>query len=263
MRSLHTALRPRSWYIAWISAALGSLAAAQDAINTDRPGLTTSPALVPPGRFQVEFGLPNVVLTRGDGVDSAAWSAPLLLRYGISSALELRLGSSTYSILRDEAANATTKGFSDIELAAKVPLCEADGLLPQASLIGGVVFPVGDKDLSSREAGYDINLAMQWNLNERDSVSVLAAVVRTPVGDDDSVVGNFALGYGRAFDSQWTGFVEVGYFPGFHAAEDQEFAGAGVTYLIDNDLQLDLSGDFGLNADSPDAILGVGISWRR
>ncbi len=243
-------------------AALTSLAAAQQSINTDRPGLTTSPSLVPPGRFQVELGLPNVALTRGAGVDSAAWNAPLQLRYGLSPALELRLGSPTYSIVRDEQANTTTKGFGDVELGAKVPLCEAAGLLPKASLVGGVTLPVGDEDFTTHEAGYDLNLAMQWAPNDNTAVCGLAGVARTPIGDSDAVTGNFAASYCRSFGSQWGAYIDAGYLPGFHAADDRAFAGAGVTYLVNNDLQLDLSGDFGLNDNSPDAILGFGISWR-
>ena len=150
----------------------------------------------------------------------------------------------------------------DVKFGLKVPLCEAAGLLPRASLLGGVSLPVGEEQVTSHEAGFDLNLAMQWSTSDNTSLSALAAVVRTPVGDDDSLVGTFALGFGRAFSAQWNGYVELGFLPGFHAAGDQAFAGAGVTYLVNDDLQLDLSGDFGLNQESPDALLGFGISWR-
>lgn len=45
-------------------------------------------------------------------------------------------------------------------------------------------------------------------------------------------------------------------------ASDSSFLGGGIKYLVSNDVQLDLSFDRGLTADSPDWLLGFGISAR-
>ncbi len=244
-------------------AASNSSATAQDAINTDRPGLTFSPYLVPVGRFQAELGLPNVALTQGNGVDSTAWNTPLQLRYGFSSALELRLGSPLYSIVRDENADTTIDGFGDVEAGAKLALCEPSGVLPKAALVGGIRFPVGDDDFTSNQAGYNLNVTGDWDIGGGTSLRGTAGVVRTPIGNDDSLAGSFIACGSRSFTHHTGGYVELAYLPGWHLADDQAFVGAGIGYLLTDDLQLDLSGDLGLNDDSPDAIVGFGISWRR
>jgi hypothetical protein len=257
---------PRTSALAFLRASVvvvsTSLASAQGTINTDRPGLTFSPWLVPSGRFQAELGIPNVALTRGGGVDTTAWNAPLQLRYGLTDVVELRLGSPLYSSVSDDKADTTTEGWGDVEVGAKVALCEGAGLRPKASLIGGVRLPVGEDDFTSRQAGYSLNLAADWDLGGGNLLRGLAGAVRTPSGSDDALQGNLAALFGRTFDPRWSGYVELGYLPGFHLADDQAFAGAGVAYLVTDDLQLDLSGDFGLNDDSPDALLAFGVSWR-
>lgn len=85
----------------------------------------------------------------------------------------------------------------------------------------------------------------------------------TPVGDDDSITGSLGLLLGHSFaNTPWSAYVEAGYFPEIDNAVDTSVAGAGVTYLVNNVVQLDAFGDFGLNEDTPDAVGGFGISWR-
>jgi hypothetical protein len=248
---------------AFVVVVSASVAAAQGTISSDRPGLTFTPWLVPSGRFQAELGIPNVALTQGNGVDTTAWNTPLQLRYGLTDFVELRLGSPLYSSVRDDKADTTTEGWGDVEVGAKAALCGGAGLRPKASVIGGLRLPVGEDEFTSHQAGYSLNLAADWDLGDGNLLRGLAGAVRTPSGSDDALQGNFVALLGRTFDPRWSGYVELGYHPGFHLADDQAFAGAGVAYLVTDDLQLDLSGDFGLNDDSPDAVLGFGVCWRH
>ena len=88
---------------------------AQEAISTDRPGFLFSPSLVPPGRLQVEAGLPLAFLDDEDGVESELYSLPVQLRYGLGPELELRLGGPLYNWLRvDDASDE--QGFGDLEV---------------------------------------------------------------------------------------------------------------------------------------------------
>jgi len=244
--------------------ALSSIATAQETISTDRPGFTFTPWLVPTGRFQAELGIPSAVITEGSGGDSKAWNLPLQLRYGLSSALELRLGSPMYTAVSDDVTDTTTEGWGDVEVGAKAALSDAAGWLPKSALIAGVRLPVGDDDFTSHQAGYNLNCVADWDLGGGNLFRGMAGVSRTPSGSDDALTGTFVALLGRAFSSQCSGYVELTALPGFNdVAVDQNYAGAGIAYLVNNDLQLDLSGDFGLDADSADAILALGVSWRR
>jgi len=90
----------------------------------------------------------------------------------------------------------------------------------------------------------------------------LAGVSRTPDGGDDAWTGAFAVSIGRGFGEHANAYVEMGVFPGFHAASSESYVGTGVAYLTSDDVQLDASCDFGLNGDSTDAQFAAGVSWR-
>lgn len=238
---------------------------AQGPISTERPGLLITPALVPEGCLQVEAGIPNVVYTRGGGVHSSAYNFPTLVRYGLSSRAEVRLFSSVWNVVRDESSGPTntTSGFGDVELSTKIALCTQDGMRPLASMIAGVRLPVGADEFTTRQAGYSLNFAGDWDIGGGNTLRGLAGLVSTPSGSDDSSTGNLGLSINRAIDDQWGAFLEAGFFPSFSSgAEDLLFAGGGLSYLLNSDAQLDAFGDFGLNSDSPDATIGLGVSMR-
>src|SRR6185369_3944857 len=71
--------------------AAASLVHAQEAdlISADRPGLADGSTTVRRGAFQVELGL-----ERDDENESRTLTTPLLLRYGLTEALELRVETS-------------------------------------------------------------------------------------------------------------------------------------------------------------------------
>ena len=233
---------------------------AQTTINTDRPGITYSPVVMEPGRFQVELGLPNVTFTRGAGADSELWNVPLLVRYGATKDLELRLGGTTWNRLEDHGA--TTDGFGDVELGAKIALVEGGGSTPKTSAVATVRLPTGDDDFTSSQAGYSLNIAGDWDIGDGNLLRGLLGATRTPSGDTNATTGAIGILFGHTFDARWSGYVEVGWFPEIENSVNTAVAGGGAACLLNENTQLDVFADFGLNSDTPDANLGVGVSFR-
>lgn len=245
-----------------------SSARAQETIATDRPGLLTSPWLVQPGHLQLEFGLPSVALAREGGTHVDGYSAPLLVRYGLSQGAELRLAATPWNHVRTQSGGSTdtTTGFGDVEVGAKFALSEpseSNAAIPRSALVLGVRLPVGDDDFTSHQTGYSLTFAASWDVPGGNALTALAGASRVPVSDDNSMTGTFGLALGRALDEKWSGYVEAVFFPGFHAADAQAYAGLGTTWLLSKDVQFDASVDFGLNDTSTDALFGLGISWRH
>ena len=237
-------------------------ALAQDALVTDRPGVGLSTAVVGQGRFQLEFGLPSLTLVRGDGSDLRAWSTPFLARWGCSADAELRLSGPGWNVVEDEASGSRVDGFGDLELGGKLALAPGSGAAPSLALVAGVRFPTGAEAFSSRQAGYDLTLAAGWNLGGSDSLGATLGVVRLPAGSDYAANGVTSLTLTHALDEHWSVFGELGWFPDLHGTRDQSVWGAGTTLLLSHDVQLDLAGDFALDAAAPDASVGLGISVR-
>src|SRR5215467_13616548 len=76
--------------------------AAQD-INPDRPDLTTSADLVPPGALQLETGVEYERARVGGGPAERQLSLQAVLRAGITETLEVSLESAPFVWLRDES----------------------------------------------------------------------------------------------------------------------------------------------------------------
>jgi hypothetical protein len=255
-------MQVRHFLVLLATSALTPALRAQDPIATDRPGITFTPNVVGEGVFQIEAGVPQATFTRGMGTDTELWSFPVQLRYGLTPALELRLGSPTWNMLEDDTSGDSVDGFGDVEIGAKLQL--SDGTTgPKTAIIAGVRAPVGDDEFTSHQPGYSLSFAALWSLSDTEWLQGLAGATMTPVGDEDSITGNLALLLGHSFaGTPWSAYVEAGYFPEIEEAVDTAVAGAGVAYLVSNDVQLDVFGDFGLNEDTPDAVVGFGISWR-
>lgn len=195
-------------------------ARAQESIQPDRPDFLFAPTVVPVKTMQIEAG-PNLAFTRGGGVNAASYSLPVQLRYGCTANAELRLACSPWNVERDEAANETADGVGDVELGTKVALCEEDGWRPQACVVVAGRFPTGSKDVSDRQFGASLAFSGAWDLGDGASWGALAGLSRTPDGSEDSVSGAFAVSIGRGFGDHASAYVELGVFPGFHAASSE------------------------------------------
>ena len=70
-----------------------------------------------------------------------------------------------------------------------------------------------------------------------------------------------AIGASFSLSDHLGSYVE--YF-GVHSdsADSTHSLGGGFTYLINNDLQLDINGGIGLNNAADDYFAGAGVSWR-
>jgi hypothetical protein len=235
---------------------------AQETISTDRPGITFSPTVIGPGVFQIEAGLPQYAAFRGNGVDDELWSIPVQLRYGLTPSVELRLAGTPWNRFHDDTTGDSVDGPGDIDIGTKIALTGDDADIRTAAILD-LRLPVGDDDFTTHQAGYALNFAASTNVDANDYFTGLLGITRTPIADENAVTGSLALLYGHAFEDTPLGaYVEAGWFPDIDNSVDTAVAGAGVTYVVNKDLQLDAFGDFGLNEDTPDAVVGFGISWR-
>jgi hypothetical protein len=242
-------------FLAALSAA--PLALAQ--ISTDRPGLGFNPSVVDQGTFQIEAGLPQASRSSGliGPVDAtfANYGFPVLLRYGLTPQVELRLGSSVYDIasVSSDAAGAdgseSSPGLDVIEAGAKIQLV-TNG--PVVSILPSVLIPTTDAgDLAGA-----FRTVAGWTLTPQFGLTtVLGAVV-----SDADVTAEAIAVVGTALTDAVSAYAEVGTFPGDDATPI--LAGGGVALLVTPDLQLDASFDFGLNDDAPDLLFGAGASIR-
>jgi hypothetical protein len=157
------------WAFAFISIhgstclAQSSLAQSGQEIVTDRPDITESSVVVPPGTLQIENG---VTWTR-DHRKSTVDFPESLLRLGVASRTEFRLELPNY--LTALGGRDNPSGLSDISAGVKRQLGPLPGAVDLA-VIAGVTFPTGGRSIGSH--GFDPFIKFPWSRELRAGWSV-------------------------------------------------------------------------------------------
>lgn len=248
----------------FLCCASGALAQ-ESPIATDRPGFLFSSLTVGRGVVQAELSLPAVTLY--DGTDIRTTSLIGLLRIGVGDDFELRLGSPFFNEVRVDAGgrSATDRGYGDLEAGLKWHVLDNEGMQPSFALIPSIIVPVGEEGFSVEDPVCQLNTATEWTLADGWGVGLLAGFLR---GASDGTGGGHYLQQtygalvGRTVGS-WSPYVEAAHvLTGLDGAPGSSFLGGGLKYLVSNDIQVDVNFDRGLTDDSPDWLLGLGLSAR-
>ena len=136
---------------------------------------------------------------------------------------------------------------------------------PNVAVIVATTLPTGDDVLGEDEPQPEFILAMAWDLSERFSLgSNFNYAYASEDGDRfHQFSGSLSLGY--KLTEKWGAYIEYfGFVPKSEDGPNASFFNGGLTYLINDNLQIDARVGVGMfNADSPDYFAGVGVSWRR
>lgn len=236
---------------------------AEQAINTDRPGITYSTSIVPAGHLQVETGLPTFEDDPLPDGHSLLLSAPTYLRYGISDDFEVQLAAPPWNRLTTTQGGHrhSVSGAGDLQLGGKFALSAGGGAMPALTLIGYVTAPTGNRNFSAGRPAYNFNAIASWSLTGSTSFTTMASFTRAPAdGDRHANSGTLAVSLSHNFTSQLTAYAETGRFPGYTHTSSTALAGGGMTYLLSPHVQVDGFFDVGLNHASPTSVFGTGVS---
>lgn len=248
-----------AWTLVLLLAA-GS-AAAEDPLMTDRPDFTESAFVVGRGTVQLEGGI-----TYGDfGAESVTTLPELLVRWGITRKVELRILTPSYAWL--EGTDSSSSGFLNMALGAKIALNdgEGDGFWGRtgAALLVATTVPTGSSASSSDEFQPTATLSLSWDLSE--AVGLGANIGWARPEDDgqrfNSFFGSIAAGFGIAKNTSI--FTELIFFDreSERGPSTTTFQ-TGVTYLINPDFQLDARAARRLSSEGADILIGIGASAR-
>ena len=229
-------------------------------IETDRPDQTEGASTVPKKSLQIEGGFLHE-LSEMDGVKELRILVPTtLFRYGLTKTVELRLGAQ-YERIRNRETQKTNDGLSDLELGAKVQLLKKEDSKTRIAFLSHLVLPTGPKELTINKLGTINKLSISHELSDKFNLGY-------NVGYDYFGEGNgnftYSIVFGMAVYNIFGVYVETyGEFTDFK--KHLSSFDAGITYLLDDSLQLDFSSGTGLNHDMDYLALGcsINIDMRR
>jgi len=234
---------------------------------TDRPDQTESAQLVGRGLFQLEAGGTHVFEREGSAAANRLSNVGgALLRIGVLHPAELRLGFVGWQHASTDGA-AAMSGLGDLSVGTKVRIARGEGLSPAVALIGGILIPVGDRDFRAGGVDPTVRLALAHELGGGFSLGYNAGAAWTTVADGGNESTETSLLYtvalGRQLLPALGGFIEVFGVQGLAGDADSWMAlDGGVTVPLRVNLQLDLSGGFGLSEGAADWFLSAGFAVR-
>lgn len=228
---------------------------------TDRPDQTESAEVVAPGWVQVEAGWLHT-RDESDGLRSETDEVPgTLVRIGLAERLELRLGWAGWieEEVEGRGGRSVAEGGGDLELGGKLVLWEERGRRPRGALLAAVNLPTGAAALTSDRYDPSLRLSLAHSLPRDLSLGYNLEVSR---GEEGSVVA-YTAALGIGLTERLGAFVELfGDLPADAPGGPAHSADGGWTFLLTEDLQLDLAGGVGLSREAPDWFVGLGISAR-
>ena len=236
-------------------------------LNTDRPTKSNSPVTVDAGHFQYESDLFNYTHSNAGGATTRLYEAfDPVLKFGLTNHVDLELQFTGYNWLSQTSGGQTmhADGVGDLVLRAKINLVGNEGgfaaaLIPYVkfptahqpignnTVDGGVILPISvplpydftllvepevDVIRNASNGGHHFNYAQLLNISH-------------PIGKQVTVYGEIysALGTDKGTPAIYT-------------------ADAAVAWAVNDNLQLDVGANFGLNKAAPNLQLYAGISQR-
>jgi hypothetical protein len=210
-----------------------------------------------------------------DGVDWERDAAPeLLLRYGLSDRLELRFGLAGHAWeetrYHDGTPTEHVEGWEDSEAGFKYALWAENPscFIPEAALLAHLSLPTGADGHSTDRADPSFRFLFSNTLTETTSLSYnLGAAWETgedDLGDRDTLsVFQYTVSLGHSLTDRLGMFVELfGDIPMSMNSKPAHSMDGGFTYLLADNLQLDVSAGAGLSEDAEDWFVGAGVSYR-
>lgn len=239
-----------------------------DEIETDRDSFTPATTLAGCGRVIVEAAYTFI---DNRTVPETHSFPELLVRYGASDWLELRLGWNyevggagspvSGNVPSDFGEGDALEREHRVNYGLKAWISEQDAWLPESALIVMGFTPTGGE---AKDTHVSATYVFGWTLPNR---WVWDSALRYSTGslDDDrfdvwapSTVLKIPLG------ERWKAHVE--YFGVFSDNREdetvQQFFSPGLHYLVTNDLEIGVRVGWGLNEEAPNFFSNAGLGWR-
>lgn len=237
--------------------------AADEPICADRPGNGTGTCTVPAGHWQVETGLADWTLQKGEGDRATALAlGETAVKYGLTERSDIALDVTPWQ--RASAGADRASGFGDLTISYKHRLTANDApvevavlpfvkaptanhLLGNGKWEGGLLLPIGYAIVGSPLA-IGLTPELDW-VADADGRGYHAAMVQVAgIGWQATTRLNLSAEIWGQWDRDPAGTTR------------EASADGSIAYLLSNSVQLDAGVNFGLNHATADVEIYGGVS---
>ena len=201
-------------------------------ITTDRPSQTESAVVLSSGQIQVESGIL---------IENSQSNINTLFRIGIIEGIEIRINSNY--LINDELSFMKKSSFSDFEVGAKFRIFDKASSNTKVAFLSHLSIPTAIEVFSNDVYGILSRLNVSHGLNNESQIAYNLGYNKFKKMDGQFI---YTIVYGRSLDSFGI-FFEI--FGDDSKNSSNINFDSGITYLLDNEKQLDLSIGKGINND--------------
>ena len=243
-------------------------------MSTDRPDQTESPYTVDAGHFQVEADIVKYTYDRnkqnGENTRSRSWNfAVPNLKLGLTNSTDIQFVVDNYvtQTASDKLANTTDKtdGFGDITIRLKQNLWGNDGGQTAFALMPYIKAPTNTNNLGNDDVEWGLIAPLAIDLGNGYGIGLMTQVDYLKDADDSGYHPSFvntatlAVEWTDKIGSYYEIFTEKGTDTGDRWAVMLD---TGVTYALNDNVQLDMGMNVGVTEAADDFQPFVGITYR-
>jgi hypothetical protein len=224
-----------------------------DEIATDRPDVTNSSLVLPPGSLQIENG---INLSARDGSRSVD-GTNTRLRAGIANCLEFLVDVPTYfATVRGPGGS----GFSDVAPALKWQISPVPGKVDLSATFG-LALPTGSASIAGHGAQPYLQFPWSWELRGGWGLSGMLTEFIRPSDPASKLITETTFVIEKRVTEKASLFLEyVGDYP--ENGSPAQLLNSGGMYRLSPHQQVDFHVALGLNHNAPSYIVGLGYSIR-
>jgi hypothetical protein len=223
-------------------------------IVTDRPDQTESSSTVEKGALQIESGI-LIGTAKDDFFSEEILFAPTVLwRYGITNGIELRL-LTEFASVKDKLTSEKSSGLTDLQVGTKFQILKKEDVRTEIAFLSQLIIPTAKDELTLDEIGTINKLSIAHDIGDTFGLGY-------NVGYDYFGFGSGNLTYSLALGlsiSDKVGMYVEPYGSLVELDKHEASFDAGFTYLVQDNLQLDISAGTGLNYNMNFVSIGCSI----
>jgi hypothetical protein len=239
----------------FISFFVGSSVVHGQKIITDRPDQTESSSTVPKKSLQIESGMLLQFAEEGDVSLREIAIPTTLFRYGAGKGIEIRVANQFLDI-KEKGTSNQISGISDLEIGAKIQLYKKENSKTEIAFLSHLILPTGTREVSLEKLGTINKLSVSHELT--DHIGLGYNLGYNYFGFENGFFTySFVIGIGitESVCMYVEPYGSIGIFDEHLANID-----AGITYLVQDNFQLDFS--FGTGINYTMNYLSAGFSWN-
>ncbi len=235
-------------------------------LSADRPDATESPQTVDAGHIQLEMDVALYLRDRARFVEDTYAYGATNFKLGLTHNVDLQLIWAPHVTTKTRSSGFTERidGFSNLTIRSKINLWGNDGDTKTSfALLPFINIPLGSGSVGNDDAQggivlpFGMDLPNGWGLGAQLGVEI----VRNDADDGYRVDFSQTIVLGHDIVGDLAGFVE---FLSVAPAEGDWFGtvDVGLTYAVNDNVQLDVATFIGVNSAAPDFVVFTGITWR-